>query len=169
VIDRLRLTCAGGTAGLDLAIELIEREHGHKLAAQVSEWFIRTEPRPAGKSQRLSLRERVGISNDRVLRVLAKMEETLEEPTAMQDLATLAGVSLRQLERLFSTYLRETVTERYLRIRLEKAAELLRKSGLSVTAVGVACGFQSSSHFEMRAIVGERKSAGQNLPCATRP
>jgi len=72
VIDRRRLTCAGGTAGLDLAIELIEREHGHKLAAQVSEWFIRTEPRPAGKSQRLSLRERVGISNDRVLRVLAK-------------------------------------------------------------------------------------------------
>ena len=143
VIDRRRLTCAGGTAGLDLAIELIEREHGHKLAAQVSEWFIRTEPRPAGKSQRLSLRERVGISNDRVLRVLAKMEETLEEPTAMQDLARLAGVSLRQLERLFATHLHETVTERYLRIRLEKAAELLRKSGLSVTAVGVACGFQS--------------------------
>ncbi len=39
------------------------------------------------------------------------------------------------------------MTERYLRIRLEKAAELLRKTGLSVTAVGVACGFQSSSHF----------------------
>ena len=98
VIDRRRLTCAGGTAGLDLAIELIEREHGHKLAAQVSEWFIRTEPRPAGKSQRLSLRERVGISNDRVLRVLAKMEETLEEPAGMQELAKLAGVSLRQLK-----------------------------------------------------------------------
>jgi transcriptional regulator GlxA family with amidase domain len=147
VIDRRRLTCAGGTAGLDLAIELIEREHGHKLAAQVSEWFIRTEPRPAAKSQRLSLRERVGISNDRVLRVLAEMEGTLEQPSGMQDLAKLAGVSLRQLERLFSTHLHETVTERYLRIRLEKAAELLRKTGLSVTEVGVACGFQSSSHF----------------------
>jgi transcriptional regulator GlxA family with amidase domain len=164
VIDRRRLSCAGGTAGLDLAIELIEREHGHKLAAQVSEWFIRTEPRPAGKSQRLSLRERVGISNDRVLRVLAEMGETLEEPTAMRELARLA-VSLRQLERLFSAHLHETVTERYLRIRLEKAAELLRKTGLSVTAIGVACGFQSSSHFSraFKAHYGQTPSAKRRL------
>jgi AraC family carnitine catabolism transcriptional activator len=147
VIDRRRLTCAGGTAGLDLAIEMIEREHGHELAARVGDWFIRTEPRPAGKSQRLSLRERVGISNDRVLRVLAEMEARLEEPAGIPELAKLAGVSLRQLERLFSSHLNETVSECYLRIRLEKATELLRKTGLPVTAVGVACGFQSSSHF----------------------
>ena len=89
VIDRRRLICAGGTAGLDLAIELIEREHGHKLAAQVSEWFIRTEARSASRSQRLSLRERVGISNDRVLRVLAEMESRIEEPVGRQDIAKL--------------------------------------------------------------------------------
>ncbi len=147
VIDRRRLTCAGGTAGLDLAIELIEREHGHELALQVGEWFIRTEPRPGAKSQRLSLRERVGIGNDRVIRVLAEMEASLEQPTGMRKLAQVAGVSVRQLERLFAAHLRETVGECYLRIRLEKAAELLRKTGLSVTAIGLACGFQSSSHF----------------------
>jgi transcriptional regulator GlxA family with amidase domain len=147
VIDRRRLTCAGGTAGLDLAIELIEREHGHTLSAQVSEWFIRTDPRPADKSQRLSLRERVGINNDRVLRVLAEMEANLEEPAALKDLAKRAGVSLRQLERLFSAHLNVTVSECYLRIRLEKAAELLRKTGSSVTTIATACGFQSSSHF----------------------
>jgi AraC family carnitine catabolism transcriptional activator len=147
VIDRRRLTCAGGTAGLDLAIELIEREHGHKLAAQVSEWFIRTELRPADKSQRLSLRERVGINSDPVLKVLAEMEANLDEPVRVQALAALAGLSLRQLQRLFSAHLHETVGECYMRVRLEKAVELLRKTGMSVTAVGVACGFQSSSHF----------------------
>ena len=147
VIDRRRLTCAGGTAGLDLAIELIEREHGHKLAAQVSEWFIRTEARSASRSQRLSLRERVGISNDRVLRALAEMEARIEEPVDRRDLADLAGVSLRQLERLFATHLHEAVSECYLRIRLEKADELLRKTGLSITDIGIACGFRSSSHF----------------------
>ncbi len=161
VIDRRRLTCAGGTAGLDLAIELIEREHGHKLAAQVSEWFIRTDPRPADKSQRLSLRERVGVNNDRILRVLARMEATLEEPAALKDLAKLAGVSQRQLERLFSAHLRETVAECYLRIRLEKSSELLRKTGASVTAIGTACGFQSSSHFSraFKARYGKTPSA----------
>ena len=51
------------------------------------------------------------------------------------------------------------MSERYLRIRLEKAAELLRKTGLSVTAVGVACGFQSSSHFSraFKARFGRRR------------
>lgn len=165
VIDRRRLTCAGGTAGLDLAIELIEREQGHKLAAQVGEWFIRTEPRPGGKSQRISLRERVGISNDRVLSVLAKMEDTLEEPAGMQELSKLAGVSLRQLERLFSKHLQETVTKRYLRIRLEKAAELLRKTSLSVTAIGVACGFQSSSHFSRAFKARYGKAPGSERRC----
>jgi AraC family transcriptional regulator, carnitine catabolism transcriptional activator len=147
VIDRRRLTCAGGTAGLDLAIELIEREHGHKLAADVSEWFIRTEPRGADKSQRLSLRERVGISNDRVLKVLAEMEARLEEPADRRELAKLAGLSLRQLERLFSADLGQTIGESYLRLRLEKAAELLRNTGMTITAVSVACGFQNGSHF----------------------
>ncbi len=80
-----------------LAIELIEREHGHKLAADVSEWFIRTEPRPADKSQRLSLRERFGVGNDRILKVLAEMEARLEEPASRGELAGLAGLSLRQL------------------------------------------------------------------------
>ncbi len=147
VIDRRRLTCAGGTAGLDLAIELIEREHGHKLAAEVSEWFIRTEPRPADKSQRLSLRERVGITNDQVLKVLAEMEARLEEPAGRSELARLAGLSLRQLERLFAAHLGETINGCYLRIRLEKAAELIRNTGMPILAVSVACGFQSSSHF----------------------
>jgi transcriptional regulator GlxA family with amidase domain len=147
VIDRQRVTCAGGTAGLDLAIELIEREHGHKLATDVSEWFIRTELRPAAKPQRLSLRERVGTSNDRVLKVLAEMEVRLEEPAGRRELAVLAGVSLRQLERLFSMHLGETIGESYLRIRLEKAAELLRSTSMTITAVSVVCGFQNGAHF----------------------
>jgi transcriptional regulator GlxA family with amidase domain len=164
VIDRRRLTCAGGTAGLDLAIELIEREHGHKLAAEVSEWFIRTEPRPADRSQRLSLRERVGISNDRVLRVLAEMEARLEEPADRGELAKLAGLSLRQLERLFSAHLGEAIAECYLRIRLEKSMELLRNTGMPITAIGVACGFQSSSHFSrvFKARFGKSPHAGRH-------
>ena len=147
VIDRRRLTCAGGTAGLDLAIELIEREHGHELAADVSEWFIRTESRAADDSQRTSLRDRVGVRNDRVLKVLAEMEVRLEEPAGRSELAALAGVSLRQLERLFSLHLGETIGACYLRIRLEKAAELLRNTGMTITAVSVVCGFQNGAHF----------------------
>lgn len=147
VIDRQRMTCAGGSAGLDLAVELINRDHGAALAAQVSEWFIRTEPRRAESSQRPSLTERYGVTNDRVLRALAEMEAAIEEPCSRSALAARAGVSVRQLERLFDACLGTRVASMYMRIRLDAAAQLLRSTSLSVTAVGLACGFRSSSHF----------------------
>jgi transcriptional regulator GlxA family with amidase domain len=147
VIDRRRLTCAGGTAGLDLAIELVERDHGHGLAAQISEWFIRTAPRRADGSQRLSLRERYGVGNDRILKVLAHMETNVEDPVDVKALAALAGISSRQLERLFAVHMQCTIASLYLQIRLEQASQLLRQTAMKVTAVGIACGFQSSSHF----------------------
>jgi transcriptional regulator GlxA family with amidase domain len=147
VIDRRRVTCAGGMAGMDLAIELIEREQGHALAAQVSDWFIRSEPRAADRPQRLSLRDRYGVANDRVLRVLAQMEARVEEPLARTGLAAIAGVSARQLERLFATYLGATVGETYLRVRLVQAEQMLRTTALPVTEVALACGFKTSSHF----------------------
>ncbi|MHB1302087.1 MAG: GlxA family transcriptional regulator [Acidiphilium sp.] len=147
VIDRRRVTCAGGMAGMDLAIELIEREQGHALAAQIGDWFIRSEPRGADRPQRLGLRARYGIANDRVLKALAHMEASVEEPASRMALARIAGVSVRQLERLFAASLGGTVNETYLRIRLQQARQLLRTTGLSATDIGLACGFRSSSHF----------------------
>jgi transcriptional regulator GlxA family with amidase domain len=147
VIDRRRMTCAGGIAGLDLAIELIEREHGQSLAQRVSEWFIRTAPRQAEQPQRLSLRERYGVRHDSLLKALAEMEAAVEEPRSRQALAAAAGVTVRQLERLFRAQLGATMGETYLKIRLEQAERMLRTTGLSVTAVGLACGFASASHF----------------------
>lgn len=147
VIDRRRLTCAGGMAGMDLALELIEREQGHALAAQVSDWFIHGEPRVADRPQRLSLRDRYGIANDRVLKVLAHMEANVEEPSSRETLARIAGVSVRQLERLFGRHLGETVNDGYMRVRLALAEQLLRSTGLSITNVAITSGFKSCSHF----------------------
>ena len=147
VIDRRRVTCAGGLAGMDLAVELIEREQGHGLAARISDWFIQSEPRGADKPQRLTLRARYAIADDRVLRVLAKMEATVEDPVPPSRLAEVAGLSVRQLERLFARLTGETIGRHYVRIRLENARHLLRTTRLSITDVGIACGFRSSSHF----------------------
>ena len=147
VIDRRRVTCAGGMAGMDLAVELIEREHGHDLAARISDWFIQSEPRGADRPQRLTLRARYSIGDDRLLRVLAKMESSVEEPVSTSLLAEIAGLSPRQLERLFTRMIGETIGKHYVRIRLENARHLLRTTRLSITDVGIACGFKSSSHF----------------------
>ena len=165
VIDRRRVTCAGGMAGMDLAVELIERQHGHALAAQVSDWFIQSEPRAANRPQRQSLRARYGLANDAVLKVLAAMEASVEDPVPRPALARIAGVSLRQLERLFALHLDQTINARYLRIRLEQARQLLRTTGLTTTSVGLACGFKSSSHFSRayRTMYGRSPSEERRL------
>jgi len=147
VIDRRRLTCAGGAAGIDLAVEMIAREHGHALAMRVGEWFIRAEPRSADEPQRLGLRDRYGITDDRVLRVLAVMEEAIEEPASRADLARLAGLSVRQLERLFTRNLGMTLASAYRAARLARAHDLLRKTGMATTEIALASGFRSSSQF----------------------
>jgi transcriptional regulator GlxA family with amidase domain len=150
VIDRDRMTCAGGTAGLDLALWLIARDHGPALAARVGEWFIGAGPRDPDRAQRTDLAARHGSTNPRLLLMLEAMEKAIEEPVERDHLARRAGVSLRQLERLSIAHLGASVAEIYLAIRLDRAMELLRSTGMSVTEVAIASGFRSPAHFSRR-------------------
>lgn len=147
LIDRDRMTCAGGTAGLDLALKLIEHDHGAALARQVAEWFIRTEQRPSGSAQRLGPGEVYQTRNARLLAMLSAMQEAVEEPLERRELAALAGVTVRQLERLSARHLKSSIGEIYLRIRLDHAVHLLRSTSLSITTIAMSCGFATASHF----------------------
>lgn len=147
VIDRDRITCAGGMASLDMMIEIIARAHGSDLAHAVSEWYLHTRTRQGTDSQRMALRERTGIANERLLKTLGAMEAHLENPLSRNALAEIAGITLRQLERLFAEHLSTTIGKHYGDIRLERARTLLRQSTLSIAEIAVACGFVSTSHF----------------------
>jgi transcriptional regulator GlxA family with amidase domain len=147
VIDRDRLTCAGGIAALDLMHALIERAHGHDLAAAVSEWYLHTEVRLGSGPQRMTLRERFGVSNIKLLKALDEIERRIEEPPTRKDLAALAGTSVRQLERLFSTHLKTTIGGHGLRVRLDRARMLLRQTSKPIVEIALMCGFASASHF----------------------
>jgi transcriptional regulator GlxA family with amidase domain len=146
-IDRDRLTCSGGTAPLDMMHAIIAAEHGGKLALAVSEWFLQTQIREGAGPQRMELRERLGIAHAPLLRVIGRMEQTIETPAPREELARLANVSLRQLERLFRQYLGVSLGEHYLALRLERARTLLRQTSLSILETALACGFASASHF----------------------
>lgn len=147
VLDRDRLTCAGGVAALDMALALIERQHGADLATAVSEWYLHSEIRGGGGPQRASLADRYGVTNVRLLRVLAEIERRPSPPPTRADLAKLAGTSIRYLERLFARDLRTTIGAHSLGVRLERARLLLRQSGRPILDVAVMCGFTSRSHF----------------------
>jgi len=150
VIDGMVITCAGGTAGLDLALALIARDHGEDLARRVGEWFIRTSPRDAAGPQRPSPAERHGTTNRVVLKALEIIEASLDRPPSREAIATACGRSLRQIERLFQDHLGQSLSETALAIRLDSAAHRLRTTDAAITAIALDCGFVSAAHFSRR-------------------
>lgn len=139
-----RITCSGGIAALDLMLDLIGRDHGAGLAAGVSDWFLHNQIREGLSPQRMDLRQRFGVRDPRLLRVLAAMEANLEAPLPREALADLARVSVRQLERLFREGLGRGLHRHYLHLRLDRAHQLSRESALNRAEIAAATGFASA-------------------------
>lgn len=146
-LDRDRCTSSGGIAALDMMVALIGAAQGRPLARAVADWLLHTRLRASDEPQRMSLRERYGTGHPSLLSVLAQMERAIEEPLPRETLAAQAGLSVRQLERLFRAHLGRTIGAHYLDLRLDHARRLLRQTALSVLEVAMACGFVSAAHF----------------------
>jgi len=146
-IDRRRITSAGGTASIDMMLDLIAQAHGPELAIKVSEQFVLGRIRPRKDHQRMQIATRYGISNKKLVQVIGEMETHTEPPLTTLELAEGIQVTRRQLERLFRLHLKDTPSNFYLGLRLEKARQLLRQSDMSVLEVSLACGFESPSYF----------------------
>lgn len=147
VHDGNRLTAAGGTSSIDLMLHLIVERHGEALATEVADQLLHTGIRTDQDHQRLSIPMRIGVRHPRLSQVIARMEANLEEPISPAQLAEDAGMSTRQLERLFRRYLNRSPKRYYMETRLNRARKLLMQTELSIIEVALACGFSSPSHF----------------------
>jgi len=147
VIDRDRLTCAGGTAPLDMMHAVIAAQHGAGFARQVSDWFMHTEIRPAGNPQRAGLVERYGVHEASLVTAIDAMENHLSDPLKLHQIARIAEVSDRHLTRLFRTRLGRSAMAFYRDLRLDMARNLLTQSDLRLTEIALATGFANSAHF----------------------
>lgn len=146
-LDRDRYTAAGGTAPLDMMLQLVKKDHGNPLAVSISEQFMCDRMRGAFDKQRIPLKLLVGTNQPKLTEAVALMESNLEELVALDDLASLVGISRRQLERLFKKYLDCVPRRYYLDLRLKKARQLLLQTDKSIAEVAIACGFVSAPHF----------------------
>ena len=173
-VDRNRFTCSGGTAALDMMLNMISQQHGHELAASVSEQFIHERIRDRHDHQRMALTARLGVRHPKLIQVIQLMEQNLEEPLSRQELAEAAGLSSRQMERLFAKYLHRSPARYYVELRLNRARLLLLQTNMSVIDIALACGFVSASHFSKcyRDFFGKtprRERAGPNAVLEDEP
>jgi transcriptional regulator GlxA family with amidase domain len=165
-IDRDRFTSAGGTSALDMMLALIANQHGPELAANVAELVLHSPIRHHSEHQRMSLPARIGARHPKLVGIIEEMEDNLEEPLSPSLLAKQAGLSARQLERLFRRYLDRSPKRYYLELRLKKARSLLLQTDMSVINVALACGFSSPSHFSKcyRAFYGRTPYRERGIP-----
>jgi transcriptional regulator GlxA family with amidase domain len=142
--DRL-FTCAGGTAALDMTLDMIGRRHGAALAAAVSDQFIHDRIRSPGDHQRLALAARLGTRDSRVLAIVGKMERNLEQPVDLGELARAVAITRRQMERLFLNELSVGPAGYYRGLRLDRARTLICSTDMPLIEVAMATGFTSES------------------------
>ena len=125
VIDGPRLTASGGTAPLDMMIAWIGSLHGQALATRVADTLVHARYGGDPGGARIAARTRFGTDDACVLAAISAMEEHLEDLLRLEDLAQVAGLSPRQLERRFRAGLGMGPMRFYLGLRLERAERLL--------------------------------------------
>ncbi|MFD1517184.1 GlxA family transcriptional regulator [Pseudonocardia yunnanensis] len=142
VTDGTITTSAGVSAGIDLALALVEDDHGPGVACQVARSMVVFLQRPGGHSQ-FSVPSRTPRPRSRMLRDL--LDTMAADPAgsySVPELAAAAGISTRHLTRLFQQQLGTTPARHVERLRVE-AAQALIDAGHTVKSAAARSGFGS--------------------------
>lgn len=146
IVDRDRLTCSGGASSAHLAAYLVDRHVGRAQARKSLHIMIIDDALRAEKPQ-------PGIPLDlttddaMVRRALLLMQQHIDTPLPVAELARRLDVSRRRLERHFQRTIGMAPTLACKIMRLEYAEFLLRHTPQSVTEIATSTGFCDSSHF----------------------
>lgn len=147
VIDRQRMTAAGGVACLDMMLNDIESRHGNSLALEVAEQLVYFPRREADTPQKKIQPGGQAPTPPELQRAIEVMSANIEKPVSIPDLSSLLGFSQRKLERMFKKHFGCSAVAFYRTLRLHEARVLLTHTDMSVLDICIACGFASSSYF----------------------
>ncbi|MCC9155814.1 GlxA family transcriptional regulator [Streptomyces parvulus] len=142
VRDRHLVTSAGVTAGIDMALALVEEDHGADVARDVARQLVVFMARPGGQSQ-FSVRMTPPSRHPLVRRVMDVITADPSVPSGMDALAAGAGISTRHLNRLFRQETGMTPGRYVDAVRLEAAKALLSSGTATVGEVARQAGFGS--------------------------
>jgi len=135
-------TSAGVTAGIDLALALVEADHGRAVALAVARYLVVFLKRPGGQAQfsaALALQtaeDSFGVLHDWI-------NDHLASDLSLSVLADQAGMSERSFSRHYAEATGQTPARAIERLRLEAARRLLSETRMPVKRISQRCGFGS--------------------------
>ncbi|WP_233237051.1 GlxA family transcriptional regulator [Bordetella sp. LUAb4] len=133
-------TSAGITAGIDLALAMIEDDVGTAIAQQTARTLVVYYRRPGGQSQFSAMAD-LEPESDRIRTVLAYMREHLGETLSTEKLAAVACLSPRQFGRAFLAETGETPAKAVERLRVEIARPRVERGGEPIERIAQSVGF----------------------------
>jgi transcriptional regulator GlxA family with amidase domain len=136
-------TSAGATAGMDLALALVQEDHGPEVARTVARWTVMFMQRPGGQSQ---FSTRLALPAGLTPPIREILDSIVADPAADHSLAALASrasFSERHMRRVFAQQTNTTPARFVELVRVEAAREQLEQGAGSIDAIASSCGFGS--------------------------
>jgi transcriptional regulator GlxA family with amidase domain len=133
-------TSAGMTAGIDLALSLVERDLGVDKTRDAARALVVHQRRAGGQSQHSAVLS-IGGQSDRVQSVIQYARSHLGKNLSIESLASVAGLSPRQFSRIFRMETGLTPAKAVENLRLETARFMLEQGRLSLEAIAKTSGF----------------------------
>ena len=141
VRDENVYTSAGVTAGMDLALALVEEDHGSRLALQVARNLVLYLRRPGGQSQFSAALSLQLTDRKPLLELEAWVLDNLQKVLTVPLLAQRVAMSPRNFARVFTQEMKTTPAKFVERLRVEAARRRLEESHNSMETIADECGF----------------------------
>lgn len=140
IIDGAVWTSAGMSAGIDLALGMIEKDFGAELARSVAQKLVVYHRRAGGQSQHSALLD-MDAKSDRIQNALAYARRNLRNPLSVEELAEVAHLSPRQFSRAFRAETGQSPAKAVEHLRLEAARLMMEQSRHPIDVVADETGF----------------------------
>jgi transcriptional regulator GlxA family with amidase domain len=140
IVDGPVWTSAGMTAGIDLALALVEKDHGADLALMLAKKLVVYQRRAGGQSQFSALLE-LKPKSDRIQNALNYAKRHLHTPLSVEELAAAANLSPRQFSRMFRIETGQSPAKAIERLRVEAARLMMEQGTLPAEAIANETGF----------------------------
>jgi transcriptional regulator GlxA family with amidase domain len=145
ITDGAIWTSAGMTAGLDLALGMVEKDLGAEVARSVAHRLVMNQRRSGGQSQHSEMLK-LAPKSDRIQQALDYARQHLAAPLSVEELASVVHLSPRQFSRIFTAETGQSPAKAIEGLRLEAARLMLEQSRHPLEVIAQETGFRDRRH-----------------------
>ncbi|UEP25002.1 GlxA family transcriptional regulator [Burkholderia ambifaria] len=145
IVDGPIWTSAGMTAGIDLALAMVEKDLGADAARSVAHKLVMHQRRAGGQSQHSEMLD-LAPKSDRIQNALNYARQHLGRALTVEELADAAHLSPRQFSRVFTLETGQSPAKAIERLRLEAARLMIEQSRHSLDVIAKENGFRDRRH-----------------------